>query len=252
MKHQDIPFTTTTTPRRTTTRVGAAMVGLGTVAALVAGTASQATAATAPDTSAICVPSQPTTAWKPAVTLANAMVTKTLNNLASGNLDKAAGHLRILRHQVRIANTAATALIGRPPTDPESDEPPGPAAVQRVAALDHSITVKLLPPFHGLTAASIVQRLGTKLDLGVACRDTMLAKVIALKPAARDDYVDGLSDTLPSYDQEQKALTTALAASDLTPAARTYLETAQAIVTSTQTEMNRVFGGGERSPALPR
>ena len=79
-----------------------------------------------------------------------------------------------------------------------------------------------------------------------------LTATLRVVTPARDDYVDGLSDTLPTYDQEQTALTAALAATDLTSAARTYLQSAQTVVTSTQTEMNRVFGGGERSPALPR
>jgi hypothetical protein len=228
--------------------LAAAIIGLTAVVAILGGTTSEAVASTS-DT---CVKSKPTISWKPAVTRASAALTKTLNNLQNHKYDKAATHLRVVGHQTRIAHTAATALIGRPPTDPESDELPGVAAVQRVAALEHGISVKLLPPFHNLTRADTVRSLGKKLNLAVACRDVMLAKVIALKAGARDDYSDGLADTLPGYDQELTAMSTTLAGSDLTSAGRNAITKAQQVVTATRAEMQRVFGGGERSPGLPR
>jgi len=248
MKHHDSTRSTSST-RRSATRVAAGMIGLATAAALLAGTSSQATAAT---TSQTCVSSAPTLAWKPAVTNATAALTKTLSNLQKHQYALAISHLRVVGHQTRIAHTAATALIGRPPTDPESDVPPGIAAVQRVSGLEHSITIKLLPTLQNLTRTHAVAHIGAKINVAVACRDVMLAKVIALRPAARDDYADGLADTLPTYDQELKAMTAALAGTGLTPAARTSIQHAQQVVTATRAEMQRVFGGGERSPRLPR
>jgi hypothetical protein len=240
--------TGTTAPRRGPRRVAAAMVGLSAVAALLAGTPSQATASTA----GTCVPSTPTLAYKPAVTAATDALTKTLTNLQNHRYVKAVAHLRIVGHQTRIAHTAATALIGRPPTDPESDEPPGIAAVQRVAGLEHQIAVKLTPTFQNVTDATVVHSLGRKLNVAVSCRDVMLAKVIALRPGARDDYADGLADTLPGYDKELTAISTALAGTGLTTAASASLQTAQQVVTATRTDMQRVFGGGERSPGRLR
>lgn len=241
-------------PRNSTTRVAngrhvaSAMIGLTAVAALLTGTSSGAMAA---PTSSTCTPSKPTIAYKPAVTSAKAALTATLQNLQNKNYDAAARHLRLVKQQTRIAHTAATALIGVPPP-PESDDPPGIAAVQSVAGLEHQIASKLVPSFHNVTKPSAVRSLGTALRLSVSCRDVMLTKVIALKPGARGDYADGLADTLPSYKQEQTALTAALAGAGLTAAARTFLQDAQSVVNATASEMNRVFGGGERSPGLPR
>jgi hypothetical protein len=248
MKHHDSTPSQTRT-RRGATKVAAAMIGLATSAALLAGTSSQATAAT---TSQTCVATAPTIAWKPAATNATAALTKALTNLQNHKYALAVSQLHVVGHQTRIAHTAATALIGRPPTDPESDVPPGIAAVQRVAGLEHTITTKLLPTLHNLTQATAVARVGGKINVAVACRDVMLAKVIALRPAARDDYADGLADTLPSYTQELKAMTAALAGTGLTPAARTSIQNAKTVVTATNAAMQRVFGGGERSPGLPR
>jgi hypothetical protein len=235
--------------RRSAVRVAAGVIVLATAGALLAGTSSQATAAT---TSQTCVPSAPTLAWKPAVTNATAALTKTLANLQNHRYALAVSHLRVVGHQTRIAHTAATALIGRPPTDPESDVPPGIAAVQRVAGLEHSVATKLLPTLQNLTQVDAVAHVGAKINVAVACRDVMLAKVIALRPAAREDYADGLADTLPSYNQELKAMTTALAGTGLTTAARTSVQHAQQVVTATNAAMQRVFGGGERSPGVLR
>ena len=252
MNHHDTTPSTTTSSstsrvRRGATHVAAAFVGLAAVAALLTATTPTATAATS-DT---CVPSKATTDFRTPVAKAGAVLTKTLNNLQNQRYDKAAAHLRILGHQVRLANTAATGLIGLPPTDPESDVPPGIPAVQKVAGLDHTITVKLVPTFQNLSNDLVVQRLGTKLNVADACRDVMLEKVIGLKAAARDDYADGLADTLPGYQKELTAISTALGGSGLTTAARSSLESAQQVVTSTQTDMNRVFGGGERTARHP-
>ena len=243
MKHPD-----STLGSGNRSHLAAAMIALAAVFARVSGTSSEATAGTSDPS----VRSKATIAWKPAVTRANAALSKTMKNLQHHQYHKAVVHLRVLGHQTRIAHTGATALIGRPPTDPESDELPGVAAVQRVAALEHGISVTLLPPFQTLTRADVVRHLGKKLNLAVTRRDVMLAKVIALKPGAREDYADGLADTLPGYDKELTAIAAALAGDHLTRVGRNAITKAQRVVTATQAEMERVFGGGERSPGLPR
>jgi len=241
--------TTSHPARRSATHVAAALVGLSAVAALLTGTSSASSASAASDT---CVPTAATVDWKPAVTRAKTALGKALTNVGRQHFNAAAGNLDVLKHETRVAHTAATGLIGKPPTDPESDELPGVAAVQGVAALEHSIAVKVVPGLKNVHHAATVRALGNELDLAVACRDVMLAKVIALKPAARDDYTDGLADTLPGYDQELKAMTAALAGTGYTGPARTRIDTARTTVTATRADMQRVFGGGERSPELPR
>lgn len=226
----------------------AAMLCIASAFALVTGAPSSARASTA-DT---CVPTAPTTAWKPAVARANTALTAALTNLQHQKFRRARAHLHTVRHQTRIAHTAATALIGRPPTDPESDDPPGVAAVIGVSNFEHKVSTQLVPKFDGQKRPKLVHRLGNTLNTAVACRDVMLAKVIALKPGKRDDYVDDLSDSLGGYGKEKTAMSAALSGDDLTAAGRRFLTKALAVVTATNTAMQRVFGGGERSPAPPR
>ena len=164
---------------------------------------------------------------------------------------RATRHLRIVKRQARTANTAATGLIGKPPTDPESDDVPGVAAVLSAGALDHRVTMTLVPLFGDPKGKHVTAPLGSALNKTDVCRDAMLSKVIALRPAARDDYVDGLSDTVPGYHQELTALTTALAGTGPTAAGRAALQRNKTVVSATTADMDRVFGGGERSVRLP-
>ncbi len=198
-------------------------------------------------TAGTCVATSHTTSWKAALIAADQALGKARTDLQHHHYAKAARHLRVMKREALTANTAATRLIGKPPTDPESDDPPGVTAVLKVSGLDHAVTMALVPLFSDPKGYHVVGPLGRGLNTVVACRDRMLGRVIALKPGARDDYVDGLSDTVPVYAKELTALSTALAGDALTPAGRTALQEGQLVVTATGSAMERVFGGGERS-----
>ncbi len=243
--------TTTTTGTRAglRRRVVTVALGLATGLAVLTAAPSPAHASTAAST---CVATSQTTDFKSAITRANAAMTKALGNIRTGHYVWATRHLRVVKHQALTANTAATGLIGKPPTDPESDDVPGVAAVLGAGALDHKITMTLVPLLGDQKGKHVTAPLGTALNKVAVCRDAMLSKVIALRPAARDDYVDGLSDTVPGYHQELTALTAALAGTGPTATGRAVLQRVQGVVSATTAEMDRVFGGGERTPGLPR
>jgi hypothetical protein len=239
------PVTTTTRTRsRRTRRVAFALLGAAGGLAVVTTVPSSAEART---TAGTCVATSHTTNWKAALTAADQALGRARTDLQHRHYVKATRHLRVMKRQALTANTAATRLIGKPPTDPESDDPPGVTAVLRVSGFDHTLTMALIPLFSDPRGHHVVAPLGKGLNTVVACRDRMLNRVIALKPGARDDYVDGLSDTVPVYAKELTALSTALAGDALTPAGRTALQRAQHVVTATDAAMERVFGGGERS-----
>jgi len=229
-------------------RVAAALLGLvGGLVALTTAT-SPADAAAAPT----CVAASRTTDWKAASVDASAALAKARTNLARGQYIRAAHHFRVAKNRARTANTAATALIGRPPTDPESDDVSGVAAVIGVNGLDHRITMALVPLFSSPKGHHVVPALGLALDRVDECRSVMLQRVVAQSPAALDDYVDGLSDVVGVYSQELNAMAAQLSATGLTSAGRSAITHAEQVVTATNTDMQRVFGGGERSPSLPR
>ena len=183
------------------------------------------------------------------MTRARAALAASVADIGHHRYAKAVTHLRTLKIQVRKAHTGATALIGKPPTDPESDDPPGVNAVLKVSGLEHKITMQLVPLFNHLSRSSVVAPLGYTLNVTDACRDVMLGKVISLKAGARDDYSDGLSDTLPGYKAELNAFSTALSTYTMTTRGRHALTHAKGVVTGTNDAMRQVFGGGERSPA---
>jgi hypothetical protein len=203
-------------------------------------------------TTASCSPRTTSTDWKAAVADAKTALAKAQSNIAQGHYTRAAENVRIMKRKTQIANTAATALIGKPPTDPESDDPPGPTAVQKVGGLDHQVTLALVPLFAGAHGTHLVPPLTHGLLQADACRDTMLETVIALKPGKRDDYVDGLSDTLNTYPKELSAIAAELESSSLGSGARDALTMAQQVVTHTNDAMQHVFGGGERTALSPR
>jgi hypothetical protein len=226
--------------RRLVAALAAAGVATG-ITLVPVSTSSAAEAAT----TASCAPTK-TTGWKAAVTAAQKALVSAVASLQSHDDATAIKQLRTVKAQVRIASTGATALIGQPPTDPESDIPPGPAAVLRVANFEHTVNVKLVPLFNQ-AQGPVVRALGLALNGTDACRDVMLGTVIALGPATLDDYTDGLSDTLPSYKQELTLFKNTLATAVLTTAGRAKLTRAQQIVTATSAAMNKAFGGGERA-----
>lgn len=158
--------------------------------------------------------------------------------------------LERLTINLRRAHVQATAQIGKPPVDPESDDPPGPPAVNAVVGLDHRIGVNLVPMVDGLRRPVVTEKLRVALWSADNRRDAILVKVIALPPEGDgDEYADGLADTLPRYGQEVSQLTTALASYQLTPAGTNVLHGALDRVKTTQRRMEAAFGGGERSPS---
>jgi hypothetical protein len=242
-QHENPSTGTSTSPR---TRVGVAIATLA-LAGGVAGLAGTPAPAQAGTTASACVPVSRTTDWKSAATAADTALGKALVYVRKGRYVRATKQLRVVKRKTRNANTAATALIGKPPTDPESDDPPGVTAVLKVSGFDHRITLALVPLFSDRSGQHVVASLSRALYKAAACRDVMLGTVIAQRPAVRDDYVDGLSDTLPVYPKELAALAAALAGRDLTPAGRSTLERTRRVVSATSAAMGSVFGGGERS-----
>jgi hypothetical protein len=154
--------------------------------------------------------------------------------------------LETVRIAGRRAQEIATALIGAPPTDPESDDVPGPPAVLAVLRLEHRIGMQVVELFNGQKGWRMVRALRTTLWATHGRRDIMLDKVIAL-PAegARADYADGMADTLAIYKQEVTAVTTALETYRLSPSGRIGLQRALVRVKATNLKVNRAFGGGE-------
>jgi hypothetical protein len=209
-----------------------------------------APSADASTSGATCGATAASTNWQAAVTSAKTALAKAQTNIAKGNYSVAAKQLRAVRHQTDVANAGATWLIGKPSTDPESDDVPGVAAVLKVGALDHRVTMALVPLFADPHGVHTVGSLTNTLLEADTCRDKMLGKVIALKAGKRDDYVDGLSDTLGTFKQELTAIQNQLAGNALTARGRNALSEAQQVVSKTDTAMQKVFGGGERSPHL--
>lgn len=226
-------------------------VHLAALGLLLAATLPLASPAQAAATTPTCRPATGSVGVGTAVTKARAALKGALSDLDTGHLDRARRELRAVRRSTQAAHAAATALIGKPPSDPESDDPPGVAAVLKVGALEHSVAMALVPMFGDPQGHAVHRPLGKGLVQAVACRDAMLGRVIALKAGARDDYVDGLSDTLPTFDQELAAIALQLAGDDLTDGGRTRLTSAQTVVTRTRAAMRGTFGGGERLPSDP-
>ncbi|HZC53118.1 MAG TPA: hypothetical protein VE441_11550 [Mycobacterium sp.] len=235
--------TTKPVPARGPTRrvVAAAAVAVVSSAALVAGAPSAARASTP---SHPCATTSTSTDWRSAATSANAALSAALENLDNAQYAKAVEHLRIMKRKTRVAKKAATALVGRPPA-PESDTPPGVPAVTRVAGLEHHITVTLVPLFRSPAGSHVVRPLNYGLTTAVVCRQRMLAKVIALPAAKRDDYSDNLADTLPDYRKELTAIDGELASEQLSAYSRTALQSTRIVVAATQVAMKKAFGGGE-------
>ncbi|HWM03070.1 MAG TPA: hypothetical protein VNP92_12135 [Actinophytocola sp.] len=151
--------------------------------------------------------------------------------------------LTAVRRNVKLANQRAAGLIGAPPTDPESDDPPGPAAVLRVLALEHRVGMAVVPLFNGTTAPRNVDALRLTLWSSEYRRNIILGRVIALPPeGAGADYADGMGDTLGTYAGEVRLITTALNSFQLTSSGRVSLGNALARVRATQAAVTRAFG----------
>lgn len=187
----------------------------------------------------------PTSVCAPA-SRAKAALLRAGRRIAHHRFAKARTSLKTVRVNLSKAHHAAMGLIGAPPTDPESDDSPGPVSVLAVLSLEHSITMKVVPLFDAMTRTRVVRALKYTLWQSHALRNRMLDAVIALDPeGAGADYSDGMADTLATYDKEVKILNAALDQYRLSPDARLGLTRALARVQATQAKVNAAFGGGE-------
>jgi PAS domain-containing protein len=177
---------------------------------------------------------------------AKAALAKTEDQLAHHRYRRALDSLLVVRRNVTRANKAATAQIGLPPTDPESDDLPGPPSVFAALKLDHRVTARLVPMYDALGRLDVVSSLSATLQRAHGRRDAMLDAVIAL-PAEGDraDYDDGMADMLGMYPAEEGAIAGALATAELTDPARSGLTDALARVRATEAKVDAVWGGGE-------
>jgi uncharacterized protein len=181
-----------------------------------------------------------------AIEQAKSALNRVERRLANHRFEMAPQSLKVLRRNVAQANRAAADQVGLPPSNPESDEPPGPASVFAVLRVDHLVTMRLVSLFDGVINADVVRSLQSTLSRTLRSRDAMLDAVIALLPeGARADYDDGMSDTLGAYPAEENLITTALLAFELTDSARTGLTNLLARVQATEAKIDAVWGGGE-------
>jgi len=177
---------------------------------------------------------------------ATASLTLALAELRKGHPGKAAAAFNALARRTDRAHTAAVRLIGKPPTDPESDEPPGPGAVLKMLGFDHKVTVTLVPLLNRQKGSRVVRSMANALTRTHVRRNGMISRVVALPPeGAGDDYSDGLSDVLGTFPAEIKQIDTALATYVLTTAGRRSLTSTRARVVVANRLMNNAYGGGE-------
>jgi hypothetical protein len=177
---------------------------------------------------------------------ASAALQRAVTQLRAHRYGEARASLETVRIKGRRAQEIATGLIGAPPTDPESDDVPGPPAVLAVLGLEHRIGIQVVDLFNGQKGQRMVRALRTTLWATHGRRDIMLDKVIQL-PAegARADYADGMADILGTFKQEVTSVTTALKTYRLSPSGRIGLRRALVRVKATNLKVNRAFGGGE-------
>jgi hypothetical protein len=178
---------------------------------------------------------------------ANSALARAIANVNSHRPYKAAAALRAVRRHVSVAHGAAMGLIGKPPTDPESDDPPGPPAVISVLALEHRVTKGVVPLFDRRRSGPyVVRTLRVVLAVAHHRRNVMLHRVIALPPeGAGSDYSDGMSDTVGIYPAEVRQVSSALKTYRLTAAARAGLRRALSRVRATNARFQAAYGGGE-------
>jgi hypothetical protein len=159
---------------------------------------------------------------------------------------KALDSLVAVRVNVSQAQKAGMAQIGAPPTDPESDDLPGPVSVLAVLNLEHRVTMVVVQLFDGMKSEKVVASLRYTLWKAHGARDVMLDAIIALDPEGEGaDYADGMADTLGLYASEVKLVTGALQQYRLSPAGRLGLRNALDRVRATRAKVNKAFGGGE-------
>ena len=164
--------------RMVSVAVGAA-VSFGVITATVSGPAqAEATrpASSQQQTVSTAVPPSVATPIK----LAGTALAQAEAQVARRQIAAAITTLTTLQVDVRNAHTAGMAQIGRPPADPESDDPPGPPSVIAVLALEHRVTMGIVPLFNGRKRSDIVQELRDTLYVTHTLRRQMLNRVTAL------------------------------------------------------------------------
>ena len=111
-------------------------------------------AATAAGPAAPVLPRRPPPPYKTHITQADAAVAPAIQRVQAHQYSQArtsSGH-RPEPHQQ--ANAEAAALIGKPPTDPESDDLPGPPAVLAASGLDNRVVTRVVPLFNGMSTSA--------------------------------------------------------------------------------------------------
>jgi hypothetical protein len=180
------------------------------------------------------------------IRLADAALSEAKLEVARRQFDKAITSLESVRANVEKAHRAGMAQIGKPPSDPESDDPPGPAAVIAVLDLEHRVVTGVVPFFNGGTETAFIDALHEALEVTYNARDKMLNRVVEFDPEEEGaDYSDDMSDTLDIYTAEVNQVTTALKQYQLSQSGRAALSNALARVRATEAKVNKAFGGGE-------
>jgi len=180
------------------------------------------------------------------VKAAKAALTQATTRAKADDVAGTTSALATVRSHTKKANTGAQALIGAPPTDPESDDVPGPPAVTAALKLDAAVVKALAPVVKG-SPARLVKALDATLLAAQKSRMPMLKQVAALPPEGGGaDYADGMADTLTLFANEVKVLTTALQAAPATGAVHTALQKAQTRAKQAKAIVDKAFGGGER------
>jgi hypothetical protein len=187
---------------------------------------------------------------KTQVARADSSVTKAVRLIQAQHYRAARKALDTADRHIRKANVQAAALIGKPPTDPEGDDPPGPPAVSAALKLDNRLSIRVSALLDGVSRPRLVGALTSTVRVAQKRRVDVLDGVLALPAEGNGaDYADGLADTLPIYAREVSALSEALDTFELTADARSALTRALERARTAEARMNAAFGGGERPTA---
>ena len=182
---------------------------------------------------------------------ADAALARAVQHIHAKKYAAARKDLTAVRSHTSKANAAAKALIGAPPTDPESDDLPGPPAVLAVTKLDTRISTGTVALFDHQTNAKLVHALRLTVQTAQVKRDSVLDPVIALPPEGEGgDYADGMADNLAMYNREVQTIQNALANFTLSQSGVDGLTNSLARAQATKAKVTKAFGGGER-PTRP-
>lgn len=221
-------------------RLVTALTGLGIAVALTLVPGMDAATAAGPAAPAA-------TGYQAHITKADDALARAIRRVHSHQYSGARTALATARRHIKQANAGAAALIGKPPTDPESDELPGPPAVLAALKLDNRVVTRIVPVFNGMNRHQVLDALRATLGVTQNRRLDVLNKVTAL-PAEGDgdDYADGMADTLPMYTNEVAVISKGLDTFRLAPSGVDGLTAALRRARTAEAKMNATYGGGER------